>query len=184
MVATKLYSGTRPCGSRYVHRIIIQLSSEMRAGATRREAIALGARSTLLIRGIGEPIVREVAGFPGYLVSSSGDVYSTRQGYPLKLVARPHKGYLHVQIKTGVGKATQRKVPVHQVVLFAYGPPRPSPLHGGRHLNGDATNNHSTNLAWGTQAQNIQDAIDHGTHVSVRSRRAATPPQGGFLLAQ
>lgn len=91
----------------------------------------MAAQSIQRIHGIGLRM-REVAGFPGYLVSPSGDVYSVRQGWPRKLAVKPHKGYLHVQIKDAARK--QHKVPLHQVVLYAYGDPRPSLGYSDYHV--------------------------------------------------
>lgn len=109
--------------------------------------------------------MREVPGFPGYLVTAYGDIYSVRQGFLLKIATRMHKGYLHANIVVEATKQV-RKMPVHQMVLFAYHGPKPSPIHVGRHRDGNATRNHWDNVRWGTPAENIADAIGHGTHVS------------------
>lgn len=51
--------------------------------------------------------------------------------------------------------------PAH-LVLKAFIGPRPSG-HVARHLDGNGDNNTPDNLAWGTQAENIMDAVRHGT---------------------
>jgi hypothetical protein len=112
--------------------------------------------------------MREVPSYPGYLVTAYGDIYSVRQGFPLKIATRMHKGYLHANIKIAPGRHNQRKVPVHQMVLLAYRGPRPSSEHVGRHLDGNTRNNHETNLLWGTAAENVADSIRHGTAVCIR----------------
>jgi hypothetical protein len=33
-----------------------------------------------------------------------------------------------------------------------------------RHLDGDPANNHVSNLAWGTQSENMKDTLQHGTN--------------------
>jgi hypothetical protein len=50
---------------------------------------------------------------------------------------------------------------VHQLVLEAFVGPKPE---GGvcRHLDGNRTNNHITNLRWGTRSENSKDRWDHG----------------------
>lgn len=119
--------------------------------------------------------MREVLGYPGYLVTPSGVIWSVREGFPRKLITSMHKGYVHAQIKSAPGRHNQRKMPVHQVVLLAYRGERPSPSHVGRHLDGDVMNNHPDNLAWGTQAENIADCIAHGRHVSGRVNERVGP---------
>jgi hypothetical protein len=52
---------------------------------------------------------------------------------------------------------------VHVLVALAFLPPRPSPKHEVRHLDGSRTNNVPINLAWGTRAQNNRDKKHHGT---------------------
>lgn len=44
-----------------------------------------------------------------------------------------------------------------------------------RHLNGKANDNRPENLAYGTQAENVQDEVRHGTHVEARK---TTCPKG------
>lgn len=109
--------------------------------------------------------MKEIPGYPGYSADSVGNIFSDRSGIVRLLVARLHKNYLHVQVTVG---DTQRKIPVHQLVLTAFGGPRPTPAHETRHLDGDRLNNTPLNLAWGTRAENVADAISHGTHVCLR----------------
>ena len=50
----------------------------------------------------------------------------------------------------------------HELVLRAFvGPPERG--QGCRHLNGNRTDNDVTNLCWGTQQENIADAVRHDT---------------------
>jgi hypothetical protein len=52
---------------------------------------------------------------------------------------------------------------VHRLVLMAFiGPAGIN--QATRHLDGDAKNNILTNLQWGTQRENLLDAVRHGTH--------------------
>lgn len=105
----------------------------------------------------------------GYLASPTGDIYSLRSGAPRLLKVQMHKGYAHVYVRYGYGRAAQRKVPLHQLVLLAFKGPRPGKHHEGRHLDGNVENNLPSNLDWGTRAQNMRDAMLHGTHACLRS---------------
>lgn len=75
------------------------------------------------------------------------------------VVARKRGGYLTLLFHVD-GRPTLRYV--HQLVLEAFVGPRPAG-HVTRHLDGSPTNNRLSNLCWGTQHQNVQDQILHGT---------------------
>ena len=79
-----------------------------------------------------------------------------------------HKGYWHVNIKTGKGRISQKKEPVHKLVLLAFHGAKESPDLQCRHLNGNAIDNHHTNLKWGAAAENAADTIRHGTSICLR----------------
>lgn len=49
----------------------------------------------------------------------------------------------------------------HTLVAETFIGPQP-PGHGVRHLDGNPANDDPKNLAWGTQAENIADAVRHG----------------------
>ena len=118
--------------------------------------------------------LREIPGFPGYFASSRGRIFSSRTGRMVELKARLHKGYLHVFAKTGIGRHTKKKMPVHRLVLLAFKGYPPSAEHESRHLNGDALDNRESNLAWGTAKENAADQERHGTAVWLR-RGSAHP---------
>lgn len=69
-------------------------------------------------------------------------------------------GHLRVRVE---GRAYS----VHCLVLEAYLGPRPEGLVA-RHLDGNPGNNSWTNLVWGTQSENMLDAVAHGTHLNAR----------------
>lgn len=52
-------------------------------------------------------------------------------------------------------------VAVYRLVAAIWLPPRPSPKHEVRHLDGDRFNSHADNLAWGTHTENCADRVRH-----------------------
>lgn len=103
---------------------------------------------------------RTVPGHEGrYEVSDHGRVWSN---YPPGTMLRPaptRGGYPGVSL---LWKYQSRTVKVHQLVLTAFGSPRPAGSVT-RHLDGSVTNNHIANLAWGDQKENALDRSLHGT---------------------
>lgn len=118
-----------------------------------------------------------VPGFEGaYEVSDHGRVRSVdrvtvyqrvRRGR-LAEVTRRHRGHLLSPgtVKSGhqlvvLGRGNSRLV--HALVLMAFVGPRP-PGADSLHWDGDPANNRLANLRWGTRAENVADALRHGTH--------------------
>lgn len=117
---------------------------------------------------------RDVSGAIGYRVGNDGSVWSSRQrarggcrgnhwvlGGPWRLMTPGLNsyGYPVVNIRRN-GKP--RPVGVHTLVLEAFVGPKPDGM-GCRHLNGDPADNRLENLAWGSQSENVQDMVRHGT---------------------
>lgn len=111
---------------------------------------------------------------PGYEVSDHGRVKSlarvvlrlTRSGTVSKHTVRERilkpgtwSGYPLVAVHVG---KEQRTFTIHQLVMQVFGPPRPSPKHMARHLDDNRSNCILSNLAWGTQADNMADAKRNG----------------------
>lgn len=106
--------------------------------------------------------VREIPGFPDYYVTEDGIVISGnyyRQGHAQELkpgrIGPPKRHYFAVSLPQ---EGTFVMWGVHRLVALAFiGPP---PFEGAivRHLNDDQLNNHVSNLAYGTRADNIKDA--------------------------
>lgn len=108
---------------------------------------------------------RRVPFAPQYEVSDHGRVRSWRthhgQSGPRVLKnVRSSANYRVVNIVTDGRARTQY---VHQLVMLAFVGPRPDGQET-RHLDGDPTNNVLTNLAYGTQSENMYDRVRHGTH--------------------
>jgi hypothetical protein len=91
---------------------------------------------------------------------------SIKDGYRMATLYRP-----------GTARVDQRKV--HHLVALTFVGPRPEGADI-RHLDGDSLHNCSSNLAYGTRAENIQDAVAHGTHVETRKTEC---PRGHALRA-
>lgn len=110
---------------------------------------------------------REIPNFPGYEVSSHGNVRSTDRrdaiGRPRRgRIMRPTRdrgGYFRVGLRRENARHTRS---VHQLVLEAFIGPRPK-FCEARHLDGDPGNNRTENLAWGTSRENSDDKRRHGT---------------------
>ncbi len=107
--------------------------------------------------------MKPINGFKNYTVTSDGRVWSRHRkgvkGRWLK-TATHRSGHLYVSLCVN-GKQFYRHI--HRLVLEAYVGPRPAGMEC-RHLNGNPTDNQLDNLCWGTRSENIQDAIQHGTH--------------------
>ena len=104
-----------------------------------------------------------VVGYEGYYeVSNHGGV---RNSATRKLVGSVDKfGYAKVTLTTRDSKRDYR---VHRIVLNAFAGINPGDRPFGLHRDGDKLNNALSNLYWGDQKENMQDAIRHGTHVNV-----------------
>lgn len=114
---------------------------------------------------------REVPGFPGYEVSSAGEVRSVtfrngktsfRRKAPLVMkTTRCGHGRMYPALTLcRGGKVFTRRV--HHVVLTAFHGERPSGMEAA-HLNGDPTDNRAENLAWTTHKENVRMKERHGT---------------------
>ncbi len=126
---------------------------------------------------IREPIWKPVVGFEGiYEVSDTGLVRSLdrvityhlpcRSG-ETKVVGRFKRGRElkptpkdsgHLLVSLGRGTTPHS---VHSLVLEAFVGPRPEGMNG-LHRNDDPADNRLENLYWGTQSQNVSDAIRNG----------------------
>lgn len=69
-------------------------------------------------------------------------------------------GYLYVNLRCD-GKSVRWYV--HRLVLQAFEGDGPEGYEV-RHLDGDKTNNHISNLRYGTRSENMLDRVRHGTH--------------------
>jgi hypothetical protein len=139
---------------------------------------------------VNEPIPERwlpVVGYEGlYEVSDRGRVRSLDRVVPSRGGWRTHRGKIlsaprngkyvkyHLHVKGDPGRTFR----AHVLVLSAFvGPPDSG--HLGRHLDDDPENNALSNLSWGTQGDNMNDAVRNGKH----SEAAQTHCRRGHLLA-
>lgn len=104
-------------------------------------------------------VMRPIAGYPGYEVTSDGMVYSSRSGRFLK-PSRQTNGYLSVEL---AGDGGRKRVLVHRIVAKAF-VPNPDNLPQVNHINERRDDNRAENLEWVTPWQNIH----HGTCIARR----------------
>jgi hypothetical protein len=96
---------------------------------------------------------------PGYPDMELGDCLEVRRReygghYRYMKPCRSAMGYLTVRVG-------DRRISLHRLVaLMAYGLGQPGEVV--RHLDGDHDNNHPSNLAYGTHADNVRDAFRLG----------------------
>ena len=112
---------------------------------------------------------RAVPGMLGYEVSDLGRVRTWKAGrHPIGTSKNPR--LLRLQTPGGgmyfsarfVENGKARWFRVHRLVLEAFIGPCPPGMQC-RHLNGKPQDNRLANLSWGTQSQNYEDRVRHGT---------------------
>ena len=90
-----------------------------------------------------------ISGFPGYLITEYGKVWSKQTSKFLKPYTN-NRGYLAVSLGT-----EKKKRQVHRLVAEAW-LPNPDNLPVVHHKDSDTLNNHYTNLEWCTQQYNVR----------------------------
>ena len=107
---------------------------------------------------------RPVVGYEElYEVSDLGRVRSVPRKGTSGQILKPYvgnRGYLTVNPSINGRNHT---MPIHHVVALAFLGPRPFGAQI-RHLNGDRTDPHLSNLSYGSQSENQLDSVQHGTH--------------------
>ena len=116
---------------------------------------------------IAEPYeVRPVPGYPGYSVSTTGQVFGKHSDTAGGLMPETdEQGHLQVTMhRKGSPRSGSREL-VHRLVLSAFARPARAGEQA-RHLNGNPSDNRLSNLRWGTQNSNWQDRDAHGNRQS------------------
>lgn len=88
-------------------------------------------------------------------VTNKGEVYSTVGVVKQLVLQKKNDGHLYVSCYALSKK--HKKLPIHHVVLEAWGFPQPSPEHIVRHLNDIPDDNRLDNLKWDIQLINMKD---------------------------
>lgn len=83
----------------------------------------------------------------------------------LKLYINKRNGYAYIRLTLSDG--TSKKYRVHRLVA-KYFVDNPNDLPIVMHLDNDKTNNHYSNLKWGTIQENTQQAYDDGLEVNAK----------------
>lgn len=114
---------------------------------------------------------RSIEGYEGYYeVSNLGRVRSLertladgriRKGKVLHGSRKTDTGRLKVSLSRDGRVATAM---IHRLVAMAFLGVPPDGRGLVLHSDGDHLNNRSSNLRWGTYADNVQDSLEHGTH--------------------
>lgn len=135
-------------------------------GGIDKDELENGPRDQLLVSEVWRPVL----GWEDrYEVSSLGRVRSLpRRGgnnrwYGGKMLScvPGHGGYPIVSLcRPGVDRTTR----VHVLVAEAFHGPMPDGAQCVRHLDGNPSYNTPWNCVWGTDSENMQDAVRHGTH--------------------
>ena len=103
---------------------------------------------------------RGIDGFPGYLVTDTGMVLSSKTLKPMKPYP-DQDGYPCLKLYSGDGN--RKAFRVHRLVLEAFEGPRPVEHDCIRHLDGNPDNPRLCNLQYGTHQENYDDMVEHGT---------------------
>lgn len=116
---------------------------------------------------------RVITEFPRYAIDENGTVISIcnvtgRNGREKDRLWKDSTLVKHTTGKGGYHRVNlshdghRRSVFVHKLVLTVFVGPCPAGMEC-RHIDGNPSNNHLLNLAWGTRSENSQDKIMHGT---------------------
>lgn len=98
---------------------------------------------------------------PRYKISNLGNVLSLINNIP-KLSFPDKKGYMRVQLYKAGGIKITRKI--HRLVAY-YFIDNINGLPQVNHKDGDKKNNHSSNLEWVTNKENMAHSVKEGLHI-------------------
>ncbi len=117
-------------------------------------------------------IWKTIPGFSQYEVSESGEVRRSihlnhygkpgRRNKPGQLLkpAHPKSGYQSLTLKWDAGPI--ESVGVHVLVALAFLGPKPFPKAEVLHKDDNRSNNHISNIRWGTHQDNMLDCVKNG----------------------
>jgi NUMOD4 motif. len=110
-------------------------------------------------------IMREIPGFPNYLVTEDGKVFSRFTNKFIKQKTDIH-GYKSVALYT----KNRRDICVHRLVMWAYVGVQEDGFEV-RHKNGIRSDNRLSNLEYGTRSENAIDRVTHGNNYQSKGER-------------
>jgi len=99
-------------------------------------------------------------------ITPSGKVYADygdNKFYPKIPHINHHNGYVYINIHKPNGGCASRRL--HRLLAIAY-IPNPDNLPYVMHIDNDKTNYDLSNLKWGTESENTQQAVDDGLMVN------------------
>ena len=125
---------------------------------------------------------KPIKGYEGcYEVSNYGRVASIKKNERFIRKLNKATSYLSVSFKKRPFETRQGSANVHVLVAEAFLGERPSG-YVIRHLDGNRYNNRADNLQYGTQQQNVDDTIKHGTHRGSNNGRAVLTEAGALAV--
>lgn len=114
-----------------------------------------------------------------YEVSEEGYVRSlpkiNRKSYKTLVGKIDKDGYQRVLLYDGLG--SRKMIGIHQIVALTFIGNCPVGMQV-MHKDGDNTNNHLSNLEYGTPKNNFDTAVSQGTHYSCKQSAKTHCPQG------
>jgi hypothetical protein len=112
-----------------------------------------------------------------YAVTEDGEVWSIATGRWVRLKPRlTERGYGVLSLTV----SGQRKdVRLNRVICEAWHGPAPFPEAVARHLDDDRSNNVVTNICWGSQSDNVHDAMRNGKSDPAANGRAGAAKISG-----
>lgn len=115
--------------------------------------------------------VKRIEGYPDYLISDCGVIYSfVRNKFLRPDIIKPG-GYLRVGLTNQDGR---KRFLVHVLVLENFLHKRPEGLVAC-HNNGDPADNRIENLRWDTVSSNVRDQVKHGVHNTAGKEKTHCP---------
>ena len=121
-----------------------------------------------------------IPGFPDYLITRAGKVWSDKgKGRWLK-IGVDSGGYPMVILYEN-GRTCNRRI--HRLVLETFIGPCPNGMEAC-HNNGNKADHHLRNLRWDFLRNNTLDAIKHGTHVNNRGEKCGAAKLIKLLVAR
>lgn len=93
---------------------------------------------------MGNEMIKEVTGFPKYLIDTNGNIYNKRTNKKLK-ISDNGRGYKKVGLYTEEGKTVNKYI--HRLVAETF-IDNPNNLSEVNHINEDKANNSVDNLEW------------------------------------